>query len=67
MLQYFSDIMVDDLPDKLPPKWSISHHIDFILGASFPNNAAYRMSPKDNEEIKKKVQELLDKDWFRRV
>jgi len=41
LLQEFSDIVVDDLPDKLPPKQSISHHIDFIPGASLPNKAAY--------------------------
>lgn len=55
MLEEFADIVVDDLPDKLPPKQSISHHIDFIPGASLPNKAAYRMCPKDNEEIRKKV------------
>jgi len=65
MLQEFTDIVVDELPDKLPPKRSISHHIDFILGASFPNKAAYRMCPKDNEEIRKQVQELLDKGLIR--
>lgn len=53
MLEEFADIVVDDLPDKLPPKWSISHHIDLIPRASLPNKARYRMSPKDNEEIKK--------------
>eukprot|EP00253_Pinus_taeda_P002101 PITA_02101 len=63
MLQEFSDIVVDDLSDKLPPKRSISHHIDFIPGASLPNKATYQMSPKDNEEIRKQVQELLDK-WL---
>lgn len=65
MLEEFTDIVVDDLPDKLPPKRSISHHIDFIPGASLPNKAAYRMSPKDNEEIRKQVQELLDKGLIR--
>eukprot|EP00253_Pinus_taeda_P003576 PITA_03576 len=65
MLQEFSDIVVDDLPDELPPKQGISHHIDFIQGASFPNKAAYLMSPKDNEEIRKQVQELLDKGLVR--
>eukprot|EP00253_Pinus_taeda_P023872 PITA_23872 len=57
--------MVDELPDKLPPKRSISHHIDFIPGASLSNKAAYRMNPKDNEEIRKQVQELLDKGLIR--
>eukprot|EP00253_Pinus_taeda_P006624 PITA_06624 len=61
MLQEFTDKVVDDLPNKLPPIRSISHHIDFIPGASLPNKAAYRMSPKDNEEIRNQVQELLDK------
>eukprot|EP00253_Pinus_taeda_P010015 PITA_10015 len=65
MLQEFSDIVVDDLRDKLPPKRSISHHIDFIRGASLPNKAAYRMSPKGNEEIRKQVSELLDKGLIR--
>eukprot|EP00253_Pinus_taeda_P021315 PITA_21315 len=65
MLQEFSDIVVDDLSDKLPPKRSISDHIDFIPGASLPNKAAYRMSPKNNEEIRKQVQELLDKGLIR--
>ena len=60
MLKEFSDIMVDDLPDKFPPKWSISHHIDFIPGASLPNKDAYWMSTKDNEETRKQVQYFLD-------
>jgi len=61
MLQEFTDILVDDLPDKLPPKRSISHHINFISRASLPKKEAYRMSAKDNEEIRKQVQELVDK------
>eukprot|EP00253_Pinus_taeda_P008937 PITA_08937 len=65
MLGEFTDIVVDDLLDKLPPKRSINHHIDFILGASLLNKATYRMSPKDNEEIRKQVQELLDKGLIR--
>ena len=65
LLDEFEDILVDNLPYKLRPKRSISHHIDFIPGASLPNKAAYRMSPKDNEEIRKQVQELLDKGLIR--
>lgn len=61
MLGDYQDIIVDDLPDALPPKRSVSHHIDLIPGASLPNKVAYRMTPRENEEIKNQVQKLLDK------
>jgi len=59
------DIVVDDLSDKLAPKRSISHHIDFIPESNFPNKVASRMSTKDNEEIRKQVQEIFDKGLIR--
>ena len=40
MLGDYQDIIVDDLPDALPPKRSISHHIDLIPRASLPNKVA---------------------------
>lgn len=49
------DIVVDDFPNDLPLVRSISHHIDMTLGASILNKAPYRMTPKENEEIKNKV------------
>ena len=55
MLNEHVDIMVDDFPNELPLVRSISHHIDLILGASFPNKVAYRMTPMENEEIKNQV------------
>jgi hypothetical protein len=61
MLDEFVDIIVDDLPNSLPHGRSINDHIDLICGESFPNKATYIMTPKENEEIKNKVQELLDK------
>jgi hypothetical protein len=36
-----------------------------IPGASFPNKVAYRLTPKENEEIRIQVQELLDKGLIR--
>eukprot|EP00253_Pinus_taeda_P020001 PITA_20001 len=63
----FSDIVVDDLPDKIPPKRSISHHIDFTREASLPNKAACWIRLKNNEEIRKQVQELLDKGLIREI
>eukprot|EP00253_Pinus_taeda_P011190 PITA_11190 len=65
MLDNYCDIIVDDLFDELPPIRKISHHIDLIPGANLPNKAAYRMTPTENEEIRKQVQELLDKGLIR--
>jgi hypothetical protein len=65
LLEEFADIIVDELPHSLPPMRSVSHHIDLIPGASLPNKAAYRLTPQENEEVKKQVQELLDKGLVR--
>jgi hypothetical protein len=61
LLDNFVDIVVDELPNSLPPIRSISHHIDLILGESLPNKVAYILTPRENEEVKNQVQELLDK------
>ena len=60
-------ILVDDLPNELPPIRKISHHMDFIPGVSLPNKVAYRMNLQENEEIKKQVQELLNKGLIREI
>ena len=44
----------------LPPIRDISHCIDFIPRATLPNKAAYKMTPQQNEEIARQVEELLD-------
>jgi hypothetical protein len=65
LLEEFADIDVDELPHSLPPMRSVSHHIDLIPGANFPNKATYRLALQENEEVKKQVQELLDKGLVR--
>jgi hypothetical protein len=65
LLEEFANIIVDELPHSLPPMRSVSHHIDLIPGASLPKKAAYRLTPQENEEVKKQVQELLDKGLVR--
>ena len=67
MLDEYCDIIVDDLPDELPLVRNISHQIDFILGSNFPNKAAYRMTPKENKEIRRQVQDLVDKGLIREI
>jgi hypothetical protein len=65
LLEEFADIIVDKLPRLLPPMRSVSHHIDLIPGASLPNKSTYRLMPQENEEVKKKVQELMGKGLVR--
>jgi hypothetical protein len=55
LLGEFADIIMDELPCSLPLMQSVSHHIDLIPGASFPNKAAYRLTPQENEEVKRQV------------
>jgi hypothetical protein len=45
LLGEFANIIVDELPHSLPPMRSVIHHIDLIPRASFPNKAAYRLTP----------------------
>ena len=61
LLEEFANIVVDELPCSLPPIRSISYHIDLIPGASLPKKAAYRLTSQENEEVKRQVQDLMDK------
>jgi hypothetical protein len=65
LLEEFVDIVVDELPHSLPPIRSISHHIDLIPRYSLPNKAAYRLTPRENEEVKRQVWDLMDKGLVR--
>jgi hypothetical protein len=67
LLEEFADIVVEELPRSLPPIRSISHHIDLIPGASLPNKAAYRLTLQENEEVKRHVQDLMDKGLIREI
>lgn len=46
LLKKYADIVVDELPNTLPPMRDISHHIDFIPRASLPNKVSYKMTPQ---------------------
>jgi hypothetical protein len=65
LLGEFVDIVVDELPFSLPPIRSISHHIDLIPGTNFPNKVAYQLMPQENEEVKRQIQNLMDKGLIR--
>jgi hypothetical protein len=65
LLGEFANIVVDKLPCSFPPIRSIIHHIDLIPGASLPNNEEYQLTPLENEEVKRQVQDLMDKGLIR--
>jgi hypothetical protein len=65
LLKEFADIVVDELPRSLPPIRSVSHHIDLIEGANFPNKSTYILTLQKNEEVRIQVQDLLDKGLVR--
>ena len=49
LLNEYKEIIVDDILDGLHLLRSISHFMDLILEASFPNKALYRLTPSENE------------------
>jgi hypothetical protein len=67
LLEEFVDIVVDELPHSLPLIRSVSHHIELILGSILPNKSAYRLMPQENEEVKRQVQELLEKGLVKEI
>jgi hypothetical protein len=60
LLDKYKEIVSDGTPSTLPPRRVISHQIDFVPGASLPNKAAYKLTPDQNLEVARQVQELLD-------
>jgi hypothetical protein len=48
LLEKFVDMVVDELPNSLPPIMSIIHHIDIIPGESLSNKETYRLTPQEN-------------------
>ena len=61
ILELLFDVMFEEIPHGLLPMKDIQHQIDLIPGLVLPNKPTYRMSPNKNEELKRQVDDLLDK------
>ncbi|XP_027905725.1 uncharacterized protein LOC114165266 [Vigna unguiculata] len=60
----FSNVFLEDVPG-LPPPREIEFFIDLVLGVGPMSMAPYRMAPAELEELKKQIEELLEKQFIR--
>ncbi|XP_071704897.1 uncharacterized protein [Rutidosis leptorrhynchoides] len=65
LLTEFRDILPDEIPPGLPLMRNIQHCIDFVPGSTIPNKPAYRLNPKEFEELQRQMGELLEKGLIR--
>jgi hypothetical protein len=63
-LEKYKDVFPGDLPKGLPPKRKVVHTIPTQEGVAPPARPMYRLSPLEYEEMKRTVQELLDKGYI---
>jgi len=61
VIEEFSDVFPEDLLNMLPPMCDIQHAIDLVLGSNLPNLPHYRMNLTEHVELKRQVNELIDK------
>ena len=65
ILAEFVDVVPELIPHGLPPMRDNQHQIDLVPGSVLPNKPAYRMSPKEHEELTRQVDELLNEGLIR--
>ncbi|KAL0294450.1 UNVERIFIED_CONTAM: Retrovirus-related Pol polyprotein from transposon [Sesamum radiatum] len=64
IVREFSDVFPEELPG-LPPHREVDFEIETIPGAAPISIAPYRMAPSELKELKKQLEELLDKGFIR--
>jgi len=64
VVQEFPEVFLDDIID-LPPEREVEFAIDWVPGTSPISIAPYRMSASELGELKKQLEELLEKQFIR--
>jgi len=60
----FMDVFPEEIP-RLPPKREVEFSIDLVPGAGPMSMGPYRMAPAKLIELKKQVEDLLEKQFIR--
>jgi len=60
----YADVFPDEIPE-LPPSRDVDFSIDLIPGAGPVSMAPYRMAPAELAELKKQIEDLLEKKFIR--
>ena len=60
----FPEVFPDEIPD-VPPERKVEFSIDLVLGTKLVSMAPYRMSASELAELKKQLENLLDKKFVR--
>nr|XP_043615901.1 uncharacterized protein LOC122587800 [Erigeron canadensis] len=59
LLEEFTNVFLEDLPEGLPPVRGIEHQIDLVPGSVLPNKVVYRCSPTEAKELQR-LDDMLD-------
>ena len=63
VVQEFMDVFPDEIP-RHPPERELEFAIDMIPGASPVSISPYRMAPAELAELKKQLEDLLEKQFI---
>jgi hypothetical protein len=65
VLEKFPDVMLDELPEDLPPRKRVDHAIEVMPGVAPLAKAPCRMSHEELKELKVQLEELFTKGYIK--
>ncbi|CAH9119792.1 unnamed protein product [Cuscuta europaea] len=64
MVNEFPDVFPEEIPG-MPPEREVEFSIDLMPGTAPISKAPYRMAPKEMQELKEQLQDLLEKGYIK--